>query len=97
MEKYMRASGRMASKKVREFGKASSETLISANGHKARQMDSVFINGKTETDTKVNGSFVLSTALELICLQTATRTPDNTSMVNLAEQVSINGKTPLCT
>jgi hypothetical protein len=53
------------------------------------------INGKTVTDTKVNGNFVLSMAKELICLQMETLTLANIMMGSQKVSVSTNGKTLL--
>ena len=54
--RYMRASGAPVSKKVRVFGKASSEIVTSANGDNPKLQVTVSISGKTVTDSKESGS-----------------------------------------
>ena len=56
MEKSMMASGRMESKMVTACGEAFSGTLIWASGRTLRLMDTAYINGRMETDTKAPGS-----------------------------------------
>jgi len=69
--------------------------LTSANGRKVKLMVMVSINGKTGIDTKVNGSFVLSMAKELICLLMEMLTLVNTTMVSRKVSVNTSGKTLL--
>lgn len=67
-------------------------TPTSESGSKAKQMATVFINGKTAIDMKVNGEIVLSTAKDLISLQMEMSSQVLTNRASLKAWVNTSGK-----
>jgi hypothetical protein len=55
MVRFTKENGPTGLKKARESGEEFLETLISDLGSNLKLMVSEYTNGKTETDTKVNG------------------------------------------
>jgi hypothetical protein len=97
MGKCMKANGKMASRKVKAFGKESSVTRISASGLKVKLMGTVFTSGRTGIDTKVSGNSASNTAKAQIFSQMQMFTPDSTQTENHTALDNTNGKTLLST
>jgi len=92
MGRFTKASGLMALKKAKEFGKAFLETLILVNGNKAKQTAMEFISGRTVIDTRVSGATVSSTVRARTSLQTAMSLQAPTSRASPMEWASTSGK-----
>ena len=93
METLTMASGQMALSMATVFGKVPLVTVTSANGFRTRHMVTVSTNGRTETDSKVNGNSACVTAKAQTFSLMVMFTSASTLTEKLTAMVSIVGPT----
>jgi len=76
-----------------ESGKETTEISILGNGIKIKPTATVYMSGKTVTDTKVSGSFALGTVRVQIFLKMVTCISENITTVKLTVMANTVGLT----
>lgn len=93
MEKSTKENGVLVWRRARESGKAFLVTPTSASGDRPKLTAMVSINGKTETDMRVNGRIVSSMDKGQISSLTAMSILDSTNSVSLTDSANTSGRT----